>query len=277
MKRGVMGIIIGAGFIMPGVSGAVLAVIFGIYDKIIKSISNLFKDFKSSIMFLYPIIIGVIIGILIFGNILNFAFDNYPNESKSIFLGLVTGGIPFLFKKIKADGQKNVHLISFITSLSIAFILFVVGEYTLNLDFTTGLQQSLSRYVILFITGVIYVSGKIIPGISSSFLLMIVGMYEYILDVIGSLLFMSLIEYFSLMPFFLGMAVGAIILIKIIKHLLANYYTITYSAITGFIIGSLPIMYPTIRINDNGLVQIVLMIVAFIISYVFSVNRNEIN
>ena len=97
----IKGIFIGAGAIVPGVSSGVLCVIFGIYEKLLDSIIHFFKDIKSNIKFLLPIIIGVAIGVLIFSNFLNYFLINFPVQTKSIFIGLILGSVPSLIKESK--------------------------------------------------------------------------------------------------------------------------------------------------------------------------------
>ena len=125
----------------------------------------------------------------------------------------------------------------------------------------------------MFLAGIIYVSGKIIPGISGSFLLMLIGMYEYVLNVIASFFNLTLVEYLHLIPFFLGIIFGGFLLVKIIEYLLNEYYNISYSAILGFIIGSLPALYPGLSLNINGLINIILLVLAFLIAYTFSTKK----
>ena len=95
----IKGILIGAGAILPGISSGVLCVILGIYEKIVDSILNFFKDIKRNFIFLFPIILGIAIGVVLFSRILIFLFNEYPNQSKSIFAGLILGCIPGLLKR----------------------------------------------------------------------------------------------------------------------------------------------------------------------------------
>jgi putative membrane protein len=101
-----IGILIGCGAILPGISAGVFCVIFGIYEKLINSITSLlkFKDFKKNFMFLLPIVLGCFIGIVLFGNIIKILFTKFENEARFIFLGLILGTIPSLFKQAS---QKN--------------------------------------------------------------------------------------------------------------------------------------------------------------------------
>ena len=96
----VKGIFIGAGAIVPGVSSGVLCVIFGIYEKLLDSVLNFFKDIRHNIKFLFPIALGVGIGVLLFSNMLNYLLYEFPIQTKSIFIGLILGTIPSLIKEV---------------------------------------------------------------------------------------------------------------------------------------------------------------------------------
>lgn len=114
------GVAIGAGAILPGISSGVFCVIFGIYEKLLDSILNFFHDIKNNFKFLLPIAIGAGIGIILFGNILNYCFYQFPIQTKSIFIGLILGSIPSLIKEVtRKEKFKLSHLIFFFIALLI--------------------------------------------------------------------------------------------------------------------------------------------------------------
>ncbi len=271
-KRIIIGLVIGGGLILPGVSGAVLAVILGVYEKIIDSINNLFNNFFKNIIYLLPISTGILMGVFLFGNVLFFLFAQYPSESKAVFMGIILGSLPLLFKKLK-DKNKHLNKTLFIMAIVLSFSLYILNHYSSDFNLLYYITNNLSKYLVFFITGVIYVSGKIIPGISSSFLLIMIGMYDYILEVIASFFKLTLNEYFALMPFFLGVLVGGIILLKLITFLFNQYYNETYSIIIGFIIGSILFLYPGFTFNINSIIKMILIWLSFKITYKISITQ----
>jgi len=121
------GIAIGAGAILPGISSGVLCVIFGIYENLLNSILGIFHDFKKNFLYLLPFLIGISIGIVLFGNILNYLFSSFENATKMLFIGLILGSIPSLIKEtnINKNNKFKLHyLIYALVTFCIGFILF---------------------------------------------------------------------------------------------------------------------------------------------------------
>ncbi len=121
------GVAIGSGAILPGISSGVFCVIFGIYEKLLDSILNFFKDVKNNLKFLFPILVGCGFGVILFGNILNYCLYQFPIQTKSIFIGLILGSIPALLKEIN---QKHAFkpcywfffLLAFLIGISCIFL-----------------------------------------------------------------------------------------------------------------------------------------------------------
>ena len=128
------GIAIGSGAILPGISSGVFCVIFGIYEKLLDSILNFFSDIKNNFKFLFPIMIGIGIGIILFGNILNYCLSQFPIQTKSIFIGLILGSIPTLMKEVNQKEKfKPFHLIFFLLALLLG-IGCIILEKNLNIQ-----------------------------------------------------------------------------------------------------------------------------------------------
>lgn len=275
IKQMMIGLVIGGGMILPGVSGGVLAVVFGIYERMIEAISHFFKNVKKNTLFLAPLVLGLIMGVILFGKILFFVFDKYPMESKFTFIGLIIGGLPVLFKEVKTKGTKKLYNVSFLMTFFIAIALFVLGKDTLNINFSSSIGTGFISFGLLFLTGFIFIAGKVVPGISSSFMLMLIGMYQFLLNILNDPFNLTMREYIQLIPFVLGIIVGAVILMKIIESLIKNHFTGTYSAIIGFVIGSIAAIYPGFEFNNHGLISILLLAVSFFIAYKFTLTEHK--
>ncbi|MCI5733015.1 MAG: DUF368 domain-containing protein [Tenericutes bacterium] len=262
------GLLIGSFMVMPGVSGLVIAVILGLYEKIISSATNLFKDFKNNFLFLLFLGIGVLIGCIWVSNILILFYEKYESITKLLFIGLILGGTPYLIKQInKPQKTKNILIILFTLLGSLS--LFVLSKSILSFNLNVKTDNYLLSSICLFLSGFIYSIGKVIPGISSSFLLMIIGMYEYVLSVIAHPITVGLADIKNFIWFILGLFLGVIILLKTINNLLDKHHDIMYCIITGFVIGSLPILIPN-NLDFNFMIGILFGVLGFIFTYKMS-------
>lgn len=264
------GMIIGIANIIPGVSGGTLMITLGIYQDVIETISHFFKDIKKSLKLIIPLGIGMVLSILILSKIISVCLDKYPFPTTFFFIGLIIGGIPLLWKKVSASKYKYSNWIIFLITFGIVllFTFLKSGEYVLSFD-----NLSLSGYIGLFIVGMIAAATMVIPGISGSFVLMLLGYYEPIVNTIKDLTDFSLISHnlLILIPFGIGIIVGIILVAKLIEWLLNKYPVKTYYGVLGFVIASIiSIIKPLLSISTNIIeiiISIILVIVGGLIAY----------
>ena len=245
--------------VIPGLSGGVIAVVLGIYDKMIYALNNLFINFKKNFVFLLVMTLGVAVGAIWFSNIIYVLYERYEVVTKLSFIGLILGGVPYLYKESKGDNKNYILMLS---TFLFSFILWYLSNNLLNVN----LSNSNSIFS-LFITGIVYSIGKIIPGISSSFLLIMIGKYEFVLRVIAHPITYAIKNLPLVIPFLVGLILGIIILLKIVSFMLNKYYSKVYSIIVGFVLGSLPAVIPSIEINSQLFLGTFLLIALFILSY----------
>lgn len=222
------GFLIGIGKIIPGFSGALLAISFNVYDKLINSITNFFSNKKENIIFLLNLSIGIISGIILFSKIILYLLNNYYLYTTIFFTGLIIGGISPITKSIKKD-IKNIILIF----ISLSFIIFI-SIYTSN---NTYIIQNNYIDILKFIyAGILEAIGTIVPGVSATALLMLSGLYDLIINSI------STINLYVLIPFSISLFISSIILLKIVDKSLKKYYQQSYSIIIGISIGTIIIL-----------------------------------
>ena len=247
------GIFIGIGAILPGISSGVICVILGIYDKLVANVLGLFKNFKENSKFLFPIMIGIFIGFFLFGNILNYLFNTYENECKSLFSGFIIGSIPNLFKSANKDSKfKPSFIIYTILSLILGIFLFILEK---NLNIPN--YDISSNFIYLFIAGLAMSAGIIIPGVSSTVILMCFGIYNTYLAAIATL------NLTILIPIGLGIIIGSILFLLLMRYLLKNFPTRTFYSIIGFVLGSILVIVP----HQINLLTILLFFLGISISY----------
>lgn len=260
-------ILIGIGVVLPGVSGSAIAILVGIYDKILYVLNDNNILFLKKFVILLPIVCGILIGAMLFGNILLRFYENYEFQMKYIFIGLIFGGIPILYNELKNRGG-NIKKIPFILSILFSLILITI-------PITMSNSKVDSSPLKLFIAGIFYISGKIIPGISSSFFLMLLGLYEKILSILSNPFSISYLEWISFIPFMIGIIIGAVILIKIITYLFNTHISLIYSIIIGFISGSTLSIFPGFKFNFKCIFSILLMVLSFLLTNKLSKNNKK--
>ena len=267
---GFKGFLIGLANIIPGVSGGTMAVSFGIYEEIIEIASNIFKNFKKNMAFILPIGIGAVIAIALLSNVITICLDKYQVATPLLFVGLILGGLPAIVKNIGKKITKPTNLIVF--SITILFMLFIyLGiKDAKDVDFT---NVDAIGYIILFIVGAIAAITMVVPGISGSFVLMLIGYYKPIVKTVSDLThFNNVIHNLCiLIPFVCGVLFGIVSVSKLIKYCLKKYPEQTYSSIVAFVLSSVVlIIYPLLNVSASItelIVGIVLLLMGSILTY----------
>lgn len=261
-----IGILIGAGAILPGISSGVLCVIFGIYEKLVNSVLNFFKETRSNFKFLFPIVSGSLVGIIALGNVLKFLFTSFPTPTKFAFIGLILGEVPILCKKAnKNTGFRLTHMLYLFSTFTIAILLIFI-EKKCNINSIS--IENLNFFYLIF-CGFLMSIGIVVPGVSSSVILMLLGIYNIYLDSISTLYLPILI------PLGIGVITGGLVFLNLIKYLLDYYYSKTFYCIIGFIIGSVFVLIPSFNLNFEGLISIGLFIVCFYFALYFEKLENK--
>ena len=233
------GIVLGTSFILPGVSGGVLSVVMGIYDKLIEAVSHFYEswaNFKKYFNFLFFLGVGGIISVLILTNVIEFALNKIPVITILLFVGLIVGGVPQLFNKIKNEVSFGNILLMFIGIGLLVIMSFATGGAGNQV-----IDTSLISMIKMFGIGVLSSATIVIPGVSGSFLLMVIGYYEPLLRIVNEITsFTNLYNNIIVMiPLGIGLVLGAILIARVIDFCLKKYPVKTYYVIIGFVIASI--------------------------------------
>lgn len=227
----IYGAIIGVANIIPGVSGGTMAVILNIYDALIGAVSNLRKDFKKNVLFLLPIGIGAGLGIILFSKLIEYFLEIFPMQINFFFMGLIIGSIPMIYKRATHKAFKPVAIIPFIITF-----LIMVGLSFLGGDENTGViidTITLGSAVKLVICGAVAAACAILPGVSGSLILVVLGVYTSILAAISS--FNIPVLMFAGIGVLIGLVGGA----KLIDVCLKKDEQLTFFGILGLVVGSI--------------------------------------
>ncbi|MDU5153056.1 undecaprenyl phosphate translocase family protein, partial [Clostridium sp.] len=255
-KEFIYGVIISISQIVPGISGGSIAMILGIYDKLIHAVNNIVKDFKNQYKILFRVGLGAIVGIILFSNIFKTLLEKYPIPLGYMFIGIILGGAPLMFKKATSKRSFSQRSLVYLV-IGFVTVLLMSGDYNGYSDAIVSLTPFIFMW--LFVGGVVIAIALILPGISGSFMLLILGLYNTVITAITDFNIPILI------PIALGGIVGTVLSARLIEMLLNKYPEQTYMIIFGFILGSVFGVFPGFD-GINSLIGIVLGIVGFIVT-----------
>jgi len=264
---GIKGFFMGIANIIPGVSGGTLAITMGIYEDLINAISHFVSKIKENIKFLLPIFIGAALSIILGSKIIGYSLENFPLPTIMFFTGLILGGMPMLYKKIKKDIKlSNIMILVF------TFILVIAITFLKSSGEVSFISMNLFDYVKLFLVGVVASATMIIPGISGSFMLMVMGYYEPVINTINSLTTLDNImnDMLILVPFGIGALVGIVVIAKIIEFLFKKFEVPTFFGIIGFILASIIGIFTGIENLTFEIVPFIVGIILFTFGFLIA-------
>ncbi|WP_438311364.1 DUF368 domain-containing protein [Sporosarcina sp. FA9] len=251
------GLFIGISDLIPGVSGGTIAFIMGIYDELLASISGFFsREWKKYIGFLLPLGIGIGIALLVFSKMIEYLLVNHHAPTQFFFMGLIIGVLPFITKHVnmKKNFKLQHFLIILLVGVALASLAFLKPQDTNPITVLTS-----ANALKLFFAGWLGSMAMLLPGISGSFILLLLGVYSTAIGALSNLN-LPIIAVIGA-----GVIVGFIVSSKVISFLLSNYTYLTFSIIIGLIIGSIFVIYP--GVPDHG-TEFVMSVIAFIVGLI---------
>lgn len=278
------GMVIGTANIIPGVSGGTMMVSMGIYDKLIHCITHLFSELKENIKFLLPIFLGAGAALIGLSFVIEPAFAYFPLQTNCLFIGLIIGGIPAIIRNVKdSEGKVRMKIsciIPFLIFFAIVVGLAAIGEKE---GAAADLSLSLWSVIKLFAVGVIAAATMVIPGVSGSMMLLLLGYYNPIIATINEFI-KSLVAFDVqgilhgcgvLIPAGLGMVVGIFAIAKLIEVILKKFPMQTYWAILGLIIASPIAILMVGELGTITVVSVLVSVVTFAIGFAVAVKLGD--
>lgn len=252
IKNVLCGVAVGVANIIPGVSGGTIMVILGLFDKVIESVSNVFKvknpnRFKD-LFFLFQVLLGGAIGLVVFAKIIDWLFNNYPNQTLFWFVGLIALSIPSLLKN-ELKGNK-VSWIPMLVGILIIFMIVYLNPGEKDINIVNFPELNPIFLIELIFIGIIVGGTMLMPGVSGSMVLLIIGEYYLFKSYVANV---TTFDFNILLPLFfiaIGVALGILISAKLTSYFLKNYRRGTVSLILGLIIASCIVLIP-INVNYN--------------------------
>ena len=272
LKKLLQGMVVG---IIPGVSGGTMMVAMGLYDKLIHAITHLKSEFRESLKLLVPIFLGAAIAIVALSRLFEFLLTNYPIPTNFAFCGLIAGSLPFIFKKVKGHAVSVGKGVCFVIFFAVVILMAVMGETSGN---AADVSFGFINVAKLLVVGIIAAATMVIPGVSGSMMLMLLGYYDTILKTINK--FMDALIAFDiqdilvqcgiLIPFGIGVILGIFLIAKLIEFIFSKAEIHAYYAIIGLILASPIAILLKTDWSDFSVLMLVTGIITFVLGWFVS-------
>lgn len=280
IKNVLKGILVGVANIIPGVSGGTMMVSMGIYDKLIHSLTHLLKEFKESMKFLIPLFVGIGIALVGLSFIIEPAFEHFPLQTSCLFIGLIVGGLPAMWNKVKGKGMKASYMIPFLVFFAVVVGMAAMGEKEGN---AADVTFSLWSCIKLFIVGIIASATMVIPGVSGSMMLLLLGYYNPIVSAIKD--FVTALVSFDiqgilqgcgvLIPAGIGIVVGIFAIAKLIEIIFEKFPLQAYWAIIGLIVASPIAVLLMAQLGTITLLSVAVSVVTFAVGFAIAMKLGD--
>ena len=248
LYRVLCGFFLGVSIVAPGFSGSIIAITMGIYQDLLRIISNPFKDFKKNVVYCVPLAIGAAISAVLFVLTFRYLFDAYPKATYLLFIGLIAGNLPIILAQVRKCGFQKRYLIGGTVAFAAALVL---GVFTEGLQPATG-QDALSVVWYIWVLGGI--AGGVtalIPGMSVTMVLIVIGVYSPALITAEQLLRLNFENFIPFAIFFAGAVAGLVLSSRGIRYIFKKYPGFSNSMVLGFMTGALAgILIRSIQIVD---------------------------
>ncbi|MCL2034516.1 MAG: DUF368 domain-containing protein [Oscillospiraceae bacterium] len=273
LRNYINGTAFGVAQVIPGVSGGTIAIILGFYDELIASVNHFAEDYRKSLKFLIPFMIGIACAILLLSSVISYLLTSFSFPTMMFFIGMIVGITPLVYNKIKEPGkrlrQKDAALV---VIPMILLVLFSGLKPQAAISPAEVINDMGAGYMaFLFLVGVIAASALIIPGVSGSFIMLLMGVYHVVVFSVSSirhwLLDMPSISLFLdickvLLPFTVGVAIGVLLTARLVEKLLKNYHKALFSVILGLLLGSVYVLLKEPLVYQSGVTPVMVIAAA---------------
>lgn len=254
LKNLVHGGVIGASMLIPGVSGGTTAILLGIYDKLIHSVSALRREMKKSFLYLLQVAVGGVLGMLILAKPLLWVVTQLEFYAMYLFMGVIVASVPMMMKKAGARKLSLVNILLIAAGFALLFLTTLIPEGLMQFSSAIGVWE----FILLIIVGAVLSAALVLPGISVTFTMLVFGIYSRFLEALEN------IDLMFLLPLGLGLVIGTLALAKALDTLFSRYTAQTYSVISGFVLATVFEIFPGL---PSGL-QIAYCVAAFAVGFI---------
>lgn len=258
------GFIVGLGKIIPGVSGGMLAILLGVYEESVQAIAHFFRDTKKNILFLGALGIGASLAIVFMSGVIDFSLENYYLPTMLLFIGLMLGGSRSLKREIEGTNCKD-----YVFQLVVPFLFMISIQFFQNGTFLINENYS---YFLIFLFGIIDAITMVVPGISGTAILMLLGFYPLLLETFSHLLDPSYLSNTLqiMLPFGLGILIGVLITVKIVSFLLERHSVSFHYVIISFFFSSILLLFLQTFKNNYTMGTVIVSFLFLMLGYFIS-------
>lgn len=257
MERFLKGIIVGLGGVAPGLSGSVLLIIFGLYQKTLDALGSLLANFRKNVRFLLPLVAGMFLGVLLFSKLIDFFLNTYEMPTRFCFLGLILGTLPMVWKEVRKEGFSQKYYAVILLAAAFGTWFFTVNPNAFPQVTEPNLVQKL-------LLGVAVAATAIVPGVDPAVFLSTLGFYEMYVAALAN------VDLTILIPMVGGLAVGAVAISFAMSLLFKRFYTASFSVIFGIFLSMIPNMLTencVLGWNWTSAVSVLVLVIGFGISW----------
>ena len=254
------GLVVGGTMLVPGASGGSMALILGVYDRLVSSVSSFMKHKRASLIFLALFAAGGLLGMLLFAKPLLMLIERYPMPMRYFFLGAIAGGIPLMFREagVKRFSWKQPVYILIGAAVVVLIGLIPVGKVQ------SEMEAGILSFLLLAVAGFIAAVALVLPGISVSYLLLLMGLYDETMRAISTLYMPFLV------PLGVGLVAGILPTTKVLERAMADHPQPTYLIMLGFMLGSMAELFPGIPGWPEILLCLVTLAAGFLVIWFIS-------
>lgn len=261
------GFCLGISIFAPGISGSIMAIIMGIYDKLIDITSKPFKNFKNNFKFLLPLGIGALISLVLFILVFSYLFETYEKAVFMLFIGLIAGNLPMVYKEARKSKFRWYYILGLVLAVAIAFVLGIMSESVGE----TQVARENANLMYIALSGALAGFASLVPGMSVSMILIVMGVYDYLIASAKSLDVITIAVVG--VAFVLSMVVSS----KLIKFVFEKFSGMANFMVLGFLIGSIGGIFFTLPKDGSNLAGIIMLVIGLAISLLFVYLGKKVN
>lgn len=267
LYRILCGFCLGISVFAPGISGSIMAIIMGIYDKLIDITSNPFKNFKNNFIFLLPLGIGALISLVLFILVFSYLFETYEKAVFMLFIGLIAGNLPMVYKEARKSKFKWYYILGTVAAIAIAFALGIMSESVGE----TQVARENANLMYIALSGALAGFASLVPGMSISMILIVMGVYDYLIASAKSL------DVVTIAVVSVAFVLSMIVSSKLIKLIFSKLSGIANFMVLGFLIGSMVGIFFTLPKDGSNLAGIIMLVIGLAISLLFVYLGKKVN